>query len=108
MRKIFVCSPFRGDTYVNIEKAKCYCRYVVNKKFLPICPHIYFTMFLDDSYTKERNIGINMGIQLLSECDEMWVFGDFISEGMNKEIESARQMSKKIKFIKHIKIKNKR
>ena len=42
---------------------------------LPITSHIYSTQFLDDNIPKERQLGLNIGLELLSECQEMWVFG---------------------------------
>ena len=35
-----------------------------------------------------------MGLQLLELCDEVWVFGPCISEGMKAEIELARKLGK--------------
>lgn len=94
---IYVCSPLRGDTRRNIQKAIGYCRYVYAKGGIPIAPHAIFTQFLDDEILEERAAGINMGMQLLSLCDEVWVFGKKISEGMFTEIERAKALGIKIK-----------
>ena len=67
----------------------------VDDGFIPVAPHIYFTQFLDDSVENERKAGIEAGIQLMLECDEMWVFGE-PTEGMSKEIECARSHEMKI------------
>ena len=37
---------------------------------------------------------MDMGLELLKLCDEVWVFGDKISEGMKKEIEFAKSLPK--------------
>ena len=35
----------------------------------------------------------------MSKCEEVWVFGDVISEGMAEEIERAEKMRKKIRYF---------
>ncbi len=95
MKKIFICSPLRGDIENNIKKAKEYSRQVAIKGNIPITPHIYFTEFLDENKERERQLGIDMGIELLKLCDEMYVYGE-PTEGMKQEIEIAKRLDKKI------------
>ena len=95
MRKVYICSPYRGNVERNVDDARRYCRMAVDDGFIPVAPHIYFTQFLDDSVENERKAGIEAGIQLMLECDEMWVFGE-PTEGMMKEIECARSHEMKI------------
>lgn len=100
MKKIYVCSALCGDIEENIKKARRYCEYVVKEfGFIPIAPHIYFTQFLDDDIVKEREFGIKAGLSLLSECDELWYFGDAISRGMTDEIKSAMTQGIPVKYI---------
>lgn len=39
--KIYICSPFRGDTEVNTQNAISYCRFAVKQGYFPIAPHIW-------------------------------------------------------------------
>ena len=39
------------------------------------------------------------GLSLLWVCDEVWVFGDEITEGMKKEIIFAEKLNIKVKYI---------
>jgi len=103
MKKIFVCSPLRGDIKENINKAKGYSKRIVSRGHIPITPHIYFTQFLDDTIEAERNMGRKMGMELLRLCDELWVFGDKITEGMKKEIDYCKKIKKKIIYIENMK-----
>lgn len=89
---VYVCSPLRGDIKRNINKAKGYSRFVYAEGGIPLAPHIIFTQFLDDEDEDERKAGIEMGLKLLSVCDEIWVFGERLSEGMNTEIEIAKSL----------------
>lgn len=93
-RLIYICSPCRGEMEKNIIKARGYCREAVEHwpDVLPIAPHVYCTQFLDDTNLKERAVGMDMGISLLSMCDEIWVYGiDNPSEGMRNEIAYAKE-----------------
>ncbi|GHV34937.1 hypothetical protein FACS18949_11920 [Clostridia bacterium] len=95
MRLIYVCSPCRGDPpytekklIKNIKNASEYSAFVVNRGHIPITPHLYFNSFLADEKPDDRETGMNMGMELLKICNELWVF-DKISEGMQKEIDEA-------------------
>ena len=47
---------------------------------------------------KYLNLGKSPGIALMLFCDEVWVFGDVISEGMGLEIEYANSRGKVVKY----------
>lgn len=94
---IYICSPLKGDIERNIKKAIGYSRLVFLKGGVPLAPHVIFTTFLDDEILEERNAGIEMGISLLTKCDEVWVFGERISEGMQSEISIAKALNIKIR-----------
>ena len=90
MKKVYICSPYRGDTETNVENARKYCRAAVELGCLPIAPHLFFPQFLDDDDITDRSRGMARAMELLSICDEVWVFGiDNLSEGMEKEVKWA-------------------
>ena len=89
MKKIYVCSPLRGDIEGNLKRAKEYCMSVSDAGHLPVCPHVYFTTFLADDDPHQRELGMLYGLYLLDICDELWYYGE-PSEGMAAEIEYAR------------------
>ena len=99
MKLIFVASPYAGDVEKNIEYAKEACRYVLNEGNAFFCPHLLYPQILDDDNLEERKLGINMGKEFLNKCDELWVFGNRISNGMFEEIEFARSKGISIKRI---------
>lgn len=88
MKKVFICSPFRGDVEKNSLRAVGYCRQAYEEGCLPIAPHLLFPQFLNEDSLKERADGISMGMELLLSCDEVWVFGE-ATEGMEQEIRFA-------------------
>ena len=79
---VYICSPYAGDVETNVQKARRYCRFAVDKGYIPIAPHLLFTQFLNDDNPKERQLGIFFGNAVMSKCSEVWVFGDRISDGM--------------------------
>lgn len=95
LQKIYVCSPLSGDIKDNIKKAEKYCRdIVIVDNAIPVAPHIYFTRFLDDNVELERELGMDLGLQLLSDCGKMYVYNqNGISKGMQKEIEMAKRLN---------------
>ena len=94
---VYICSPYAGDVEENIRKAYNYCRYVVDQGCIPLAPHLYLPKFLNEE--SERELALFMDIALLSRCAEIWVFGDVISAGMEKEIQYAQRKGKPIQYI---------
>ena len=90
MKKVYICSPYRGDIERNTRAARRYCLLAIKDGYLPIAPHLIFTEFLDDSIPEQREQGILMGLELLDHCNEIWVFGSEITEGMKQEILFAK------------------
>lgn len=108
-KKIFVCSPYRptskteecrkDELAANISRAKNACRILATLGFLPLAPHLYFTQFLKDEDAQERNTGMKLGMRWLEDADELWVFGNTISEGMAAEIEKAHELDKPVRNL---------
>ena len=96
---IYIASPYQGDVKRNTANAKKYAAFAVRSGKLPICPHIYFTRFLNDNNKNEREIGMCLALQMLKKCREIWVFGERISSGMDREIRYARKWKKAIRYF---------
>lgn len=94
---VYICSPFSGDISANIERAKKYSRYAVDSKAIPIAPHLLFPQFMDDD--AERELAIFMDMVLLGKGEELWVFGELVTEGMNAEIAKAKRKNMKIRYF---------
>lgn len=100
--KIYVCSPYSGDTKTNIAKAISYCRYVISKGGMPIASHIFYadSGIFEDSVPEERELGCMFGLALLSLCSEVYVFGETISPGMEREIHEAKKRHIPVRYIR--------
>lgn len=97
---VYICSPYAGDVDANVENARCYCRFAVDKGYIPIAPHLLFTQFLNDDNPKERQLGIFFGNAVMSKCSEVWMFGDRISDGMESEIKRAKWKNYPLRYFK--------
>lgn len=95
---VFICSPFKDDIEVNTARAKRYGRFAVTKKVVPIIPHLMYPRFLNEDSPDERAMGLEMGLVILSNCHEIWVFGNRISRGMEIEIEKAKEIKIPIRY----------
>ena len=94
---VYVCSPFAGDTETNINRARGYCRFAVSKGTIPLAPHLHFPQFLDDGDKEQRELGLFFALVMLSHCEEIWVFGERVSNGMAREIAKAEKRGIPIK-----------
>lgn len=111
-KKVYVCSPFRPtavsltdraeEQRSNIERALKACRILAMMGIQPLAPHLYFTRFLKDDVAAERAAGMQFGLSWLEQADELWVFGDTVSEGMAQEITKAKELGKPAVFINKV------
>ncbi len=94
---VYICSPYRDDPGTNVIRARRYCRFAVAEGCIPLAPHLYFPQFLSES--SERETAFRMNFELLKLCDEIWVFGDDLSEGMVLELSRAMTLCKTIRYF---------
>ena len=96
---VYICSPYSGNVENNIESARRYSRFAVEMGYIPFTPHLLYPQFLDDSNPAERSLGLFFGNVLMAKCAEVWVFGSYISPGMNAEIERAKRKKYTIRYF---------
>lgn len=96
---VYICSPYSGDVEANTEKARRYSRFVVDRGFLPLTPHLLYPQFLNDEVPTDRDLGLFFRIVLLVKCSEIWAFGCNISIGMTAEIDKANRKNLPIRYF---------
>lgn len=102
---LFQMKPFQIGNYagnsvpVNIVNARRYCKFAADTGHNPFAPHLFYTQFLDDSQPHERKLGMQLGMIMLTKCAEMWVFGEVISPGMEREIAKAEARAMRIRYF---------
>ena len=96
---IYICSPYAGDIEKNVNAARGYSRFAVDKGFIPLAPHLLFPQFMNDTDPQEHELGLFFGNALMSKCSEVWVFGSNISAGMQAEIKRARWKNYRLRYF---------
>ena len=94
---VYICSPYAGDMETNAENARKYSRFAVENMAIPFAPHLLMPQYMDEG--TERELALRMGIIFLSKCEQLWVFGNRVSEGMAYEIKKAINMGKKVRYF---------
>jgi len=101
MLKIYVCSPYKGNVKENIRKAQKYSKEIYQMGYVPICVHLYLEKATGlNEKNGDRKELLQLGKEFVKWCDEVWVYGKEISNGMKGEIEYARRYKIKVRYVK--------
>ena len=98
MKKVYICSPLGGNVKENLAQVQKYTKYALMCGTAPVVPHFYAEC-LDDNNPKDREIGLAAGMSLLWLCDEVWVFGDTVTEGMRAELKFCKNLNIRVRKI---------
>lgn len=71
---VYICSPYAGDIEKNTYRARAFSRFAVERKYIPIAPHLLCQQYIDEK--TERWLGMKMGFVFMGKCEEVWVFGE--------------------------------
>lgn len=99
MKKVYICAPLGGDVEGNLQRAIKYTEYALKCGTAPVAPHFY-ALCLNDRDPKDREVGISAGQSLLWFCDEMWIFGDEVTEGMQYEIQFCESLNIRTRHVR--------
>jgi len=94
---VYVASPFAGDIARNTENAVRYCRFAVDSGAIPLAPHLFLPRFMSEE--TERKAAMFMNMVFLGKCEQLWVFGDRITNGMAAEIAKAQKRGMPIRYF---------
>lgn len=93
---VFVCSPYGGKR-ANLKRAIDYCLAEIDMGNVPFAPHLLYPQMLDEA--TDRQLGIDMGLEILGRCDELHAWGGMITPGMQKEIDAAEHMGIPVRYM---------
>ena len=80
-KKVYICASMDGDVESVLEQVKGYVNYALKCGVAPVAPQFYLQAMLPDTQTNAEIIR-SAARSLLWYCDEMWVFGNEITETM--------------------------
>lgn len=88
MKTVFIAHPISGDIRGNVEKVLAICEAVHTNELVPVVPYLASLQYLDDTIKEDRELGIMANLECFRRkyIDELWLFGDHISNGMREEI----------------------
>jgi len=99
-RRVYVCHPFADAPERNIASVRVISRQLMSAGLLPIAPHLYLPQFVNEATERER--ALQLCLELLDGCDELRVFGDRVSPGMQRELDHARRHGIPVRFEKAV------
>lgn len=94
---VYVCSPYAGNVDGNTRRARRYSRFAVDRGAIPLAPHLLLPQYISEK--TERELAMLMNMVLLGKCEELWVFGETITDGMAAEISTAEKRNMKIRYF---------
>ena len=91
---VFVAHPMRGDMAGNMEKVSAICARIYGEGHVPIAPYLVSFPHLRNGAANERELGVEANLVSFERgfIDELWLYGDRISEGMKIEVALARKL----------------
>jgi len=73
------------------------CEFVFQNDSIPINPFRLFDYFLGDRVDRDKIRAANA--EMISRCDEVWVFGETIADGVLMEIAQAASEGKPVRYF---------
>jgi len=95
IKVVYVAHPLSGpDRDANIARASRWCAWAFKSGYAPVADWIVLASQLDESY---REQGLRADCALIKRCDEVWLCGGRVSEGMRIEAAAARLVGVPVK-----------
>ena len=96
MKIVYIAHPISGDIYGNLRKVSEIIRKInlTEPNIVPFAHYFVDCYALNDSIPEERERGIKNDTAFFNAgfIDEVWLYGDRISNGMKSEIELAKKL----------------
>jgi hypothetical protein len=97
MKIVYIAHPLSGDLQGNLKKVSKIIRDInlTDPNVVPFAHYFVDCYALDDDDPFERERGIKNDTVLLKAgfIDEMWLYGNQISNGMRNEIKLAKELN---------------
>ncbi len=92
---VFIGHPVSGNIQENIKRILDICKQIHGKQIIPCVPYLISLQYLNDEIIEDRELGIEANLECFHRgyIDELWLFGDRISKGMEQEINLALSLN---------------
>ena len=98
-RKVYICAPIDESPNKNLNNAKEYANFVLKDGAIPIVPQFY-AFCLNENEKNKTDLIKSICAGLLLFSDEMWIFGDSITDKMKADILFCKNLNIKMRRIK--------
>lgn len=91
---VFIAHPIRGDIAGNLKKVFAICEQIRKEGHIPIAPYLTLPLHPTDEEMKNRELGVWANLTTFERgyVDEVWLYGDRISDGMKIEVALAEKL----------------
>ena len=94
MRVVYMAHPVSSPTpegvVANLARAKRWYRWIITTFHVAVLADWVLTCeVLDDAKPSDRRLGMSLNVPLIRRCDEIWLVGGRLSNGMLGEREEA-------------------
>lgn len=85
---VFIAHPLSGDLKENTQKILAICEQVHKEGVTPVAPYLVSLQYADNTIIQNEALGVEANYICLERglVDELWLYGDSISSGMEAEI----------------------
>ena len=92
----YVCAPYCADSIegidANINQAVLFAQKVYELGYVPLTPHLLFPFIKKEESEEQREWAVEADLEILKMCDALFVCGEKITNGMEKEIRLANDL----------------
>lgn len=92
LKKVYICAPLTDQPTIDLAQAKRYAEYALKCGTAPVVPHFYAEC-ISGTCKQLRELIQATALSLIWVCDEVWVFGDQLTDGMSAEIHHAKLLN---------------
>ncbi|WIV11124.1 hypothetical protein [Proteiniborus sp. MB09-C3] len=96
MKLIYISFPL-DDRKISKEQIDKYCKYVIDKRFLPITSKCIVEQ-LEKIYDNKHEI-LDKRLELVKRCDEVWTFQEEVRYNMVDEVKIAKISNIPVRYI---------
>lgn len=98
MKRVFICAPLGGSREDQLRTAIQYTEYALKSGAAPVVPLFFEISLQGDAHDASETIS-SAGLSLLWLCDELWVFGNRITEEMQQQIDFCKNLNTIIRTV---------
>lgn len=94
MKTVFIAHPVSGDIQGNVRRVLDICKKVHSENIIPVAPYLVSLQYLNDGAAEDRELGIAANLEAFHRgyIDELWLFGERVSAGMEQEVRLALEL----------------